>query len=299
MAKITYKRTIRGRIDSPLEWSKLESFFDACFGQEKHTLPKYPQALGSIGAEWQEKDRAIHEASLLEELRDAYERRVTYLIKFSGSILPDPPEKLSFVYRPALGDAELSISSSSKDMMDNIISRFSELFPLPIGCVFISYDTRELYLAEFMKALLEKHLGLGIPVFVAKRDIKVGDDPTKKMIKESLLRANAIVSICTPFSMTSPWLWWETATVWARDQLVVPLFAGILPEEFNGPIQVLLQGKQLFEQTELMEAVREIGQRMVPSLTLSDLTVDEAREYKKLRKRHLSAYSVKKKRDES
>ena len=257
--------------------------------------------MGCIGAEWQEKDGAIHEASSLEELRDAYERHITCLIKFSGSILPDPPENLTFVYMPGLGNADLLISTSSKGVLDNIISRFSELFPLPIGCVFISYDTRELCLAEFLKALLEKRLGPSIPVFVAKRDIRVGDDPTKKMIRDNLLRANVIVSICTPFSMTSPWLWWETATVWARDQLVVPLFAGISPGKFNGPITVLLQGKQLFDQTELMEAVREIGQRLIPSLTLCDLTVDEAREYEKLHKWHLSVNSkiIENNRDDS
>ncbi len=289
MAETTYSRTLRGRIDAPLEWSVLESFFDVCFGPGKRSLPKYPDAIGHIFARWQEKDGATHEAQSLEELGDAYQNHITYQVEFN-SLLPNPPGNRSFIYRPGLGDATLTVSTSSKEVLDNLISRFIQLFPLPIGCVFISYDKRELCIAEFLKTLLEKRLGLGIPIFVAKRDIKAGDDPTRKMIRESLLRASAIVSICTPFSKTSPWCSWETATGWARDQLVIPLFAGISPEEFNGPIEVLLQGRQLFDQAELMDAIREIGKRMVPSLALSDLTEDEAQEYDQLQKWHLATH---------
>jgi hypothetical protein len=180
----------------------------------------------------------------------------------------------------------LSITTSSLNLLDNLINQFEKLFPLPIGSVFISYETSELCLADFLKKMLEKRLGPGVPIFIAKRDIKAGDDPTQKMIKENLLRANVIVSICTQFSKTSPWLWWETATGWARDQLVIPLFAGISPSEFNGPISVLLQGKQFFDQAELMDAFDEIGRRMVPSIILSGLDADEIREYDKLCKWH-------------
>lgn len=293
MAKIWNSRTVRGRIDRPLEWTVLESFFDSCFGSGKRSLPGFPEALGHIFARWHDENGAIHEADSLEELGNAYRRRVTYQIEFSGAILPNPPENLSFVYKPRFGDATFAIRTSSNEVFDGLISGFKQLFPFPIGCVFISYDTRELYLAEFLKALLEKRLGSGIPVFVAKRDIRVGDDPTKKMIRENLYRANAVVSICTPFSKNSPWLWWETATVWAHDQLVVPLFAGITPKEFNGPITVLLQGRQLFDRSELMDALREVGQRMVPSLAPKDLTDDEEREYSRLRDFHLTMHSTK------
>jgi len=269
---------VQGKTDAPLEWLALESFFDVCFGSDKRDLPCYPKAIGHIWVKWRESNRAEHEAESLEELRKAYQRGVTYQVEFA-SLLPSPRENLSFIYKPGLGDATLTITTSSEEFSNNIVSRFTQLFPLPIGCVFISYDTRELRLAEFLKALLESRLGLNIPVFVAKRDIRVGDDPNRKMISDSLLRANVIVSICTPKSMTSPWLLWETATVWARGQLVIPLFAGIRPENFGGPIAVLVQGRQLFNRRELMDAIREIGQRMVPSLVMSDLTYDETKEF--------------------
>jgi len=297
MAKITHTRGIQGRTDVPLEWLALEIFFDACFGSGKRDLPCYPKAYGRIWARWQEKDQALCEAESLEELGKAYQKRVTCKIEFS-SILPGPHEQpgpieqLYFVYRPGMGDASLTVITSSGERLESLVSKFTQLFPLPIGCVFISYDTKELCLAEFLKALLEARLGSSVPVFVAKRDIRVGDDPTRKMIKDSLLLANVIVSICTSNSITSPWLWWETATVWARNQLVIPLFAGILPEKFGGPITVLLQGRQLFDRYELMDAIREIGRRVVPSLGMSDLTDNETRELDTLHQWHRATNSA-------
>ena len=182
MAKITKSRTMVARVDTPLEFPVLESFFDACFGLGKRNLPKFPQALGHISARWKEKNGAMHEAESLEELKEAYEGRVTYQLEFSGSLLPNPPENVSFLYRPGLGDATLEIKTSSDAILKTLFSKFKQLFPLPIGGVFVSYDTRELCLAEFLKAVLEARLGPGVPVFVAKRDIRAGDDPTKKMI---------------------------------------------------------------------------------------------------------------------
>lgn len=67
---------------------------------------------------------------------------------------------------------------------------------------------------------------------------------------------------------------------------MIPLFAGISPENFGGPIALLLQGRQLFNQPELMDAIGKIGRRMVPSLALNDLTDNEAREYDELREWH-------------
>lgn len=287
MAKTSNTRTVRARVDAPLDFVLLESFFDACFGLSKRSLPKFPTALGHIAARWQEQDGTMHEAESLEELKKAYESHVTYQIEFDCS-LPNPPEILLFIYRPGLGDATLNVTTSSDAILRDLVSHFNQLFPLPHGCVFISYATRELRLAEFLKTLLETRLGPGIPVFVAKRDIRVGDDPTKKMISERLLHANAIVSICTPCSKTSPWLWWETATVWARGQLVIPLFAGTSPGDFGGPITALLQGRQFFEQHELMDAIREVGKRLIPSVDICDLIESETREFAILRSWHLT-----------
>jgi len=174
MAKITKSRAMAARVDTPLEFPALESFFDAFFGLGKQALPKFAQALGHISARWQEKDGAMHEAESLEELKEAYERGVTYQLEFSGSRLPKPPENISFLYRSGLGDATLEIRTSSNTAINTLVSQFKQLFPLPIGGVFVSYDTRELRLAEFLKAVLEARLGPGVPVFVAKRDINPG-----------------------------------------------------------------------------------------------------------------------------
>jgi len=108
--------------------------------------------------------------------------------------------------------------------------------------IFISYDTSEVAWADFIKRLIESRLPARGSAFVAKLDIPFGSDPVDVMLRKNLLKANALVSICSRASRTSPWIWWEASATWARRKRVFPLFLGIDVKDFGGPISMLCQG---------------------------------------------------------
>lgn len=148
--------------------------------------------------------------------------------------------------------------------------------------VFVSYATADLALAQFVTGLLECQLAPPIQVFLAKRDLEPGSDPLGTMLKERLLRASALVAVCSRDSRLSPWLWWETSSVWTRDQLVVPLFVDVEPGEFGGPLVLLRQGRRLFEASDLSEALHAIVESLAPGSEQRALQEDELAQLRRL-----------------
>lgn len=144
--------------------------------------------------------------------------------------------------------------------------------------VFISYDTRESKLAEWIKRVLRARLPERVKVFVANHDIAVGTDPIRVMLKEHLLRADALVALCSRRSHTSSWLWWESGAVWARGGLVVPLFVDIGAGDFKGPLTIVTQGRALTDPDQLHSAVEAVARVFQPAGgPIEKLTAEELR----------------------
>lgn len=148
--------------------------------------------------------------------------------------------------------------------------------------VFISYDTDELPLADFLKNLLNKWLSERYKVFVAKRDIHPGDNPLKVMMEEALKNARAIFPICSSKSKTSPWLWWESGSVWARDKKVYPLFTNISPNDFGAPLILVAQGKSYFDKSELLEILRKASVELGVKNPPDTLSFEDGKELERL-----------------
>lgn len=147
--------------------------------------------------------------------------------------------------------------------------------------IFVSYATADLALAKFVTELLECRLAPPVEVFLAKRNIEPGSDPLGTMLKGRLLRASALVALCSRDSRHSPWLWWETSSVWTRSQLVVPLFVDVEAGEFGGPLVLLSQGRRLFEASDLTEALHTIVESLAPGSDHRALQEDELAELRR------------------
>jgi hypothetical protein len=130
--------------------------------------------------------------------------------------------------------------------------------------VFISYASEEYDLAEFVSSILQVRIPYGISVFIAKRDIKPGSDPLKIMLEQQLLHAEVLLAICSQRSKNSPWLWWESSAVWARNGLVIPLFTDINPSDFDGPLTLVRQGRTFFDSTELSLVLQTVVDKLSP-----------------------------------
>jgi len=156
--------------------------------------------------------------------------------------------------------------------------------------VFISYASDEIDLADFVKKILLRVSDNKIEVFVAKRDISSGADPLKTMLNEKLRNADTIIPICSYKSKETPWLWWESASVWAKTGKVHPLFTNISANVFGGPLILVVQGKEFFTKQEFFQTVDTLCKNIEISSTELDFTEEEAARYTELEKAH-SAYT--------
>ena len=281
MAKVTIERNYLGRADAPVEWEALLRIFDTIWGHEARSLPMYPHVVGGIHASWQDASGTAYKATSLDEVGQAYQRRETGYISFSGST--ERGYRCSFECLPAKAEARTKVRAGDEETAEQLIAAVRREFPLVAKYVFISYANDEYELAIYVAGLLERRLATGVSVFVAKRDIAPGADPRKVMLEEQLLRAEALVALCSKRSKMSPWLWWESSAVWARRGTVVPLFVDISAKEFNGPITLVCQGRKFFQVEDMNAAVQTIIGKVCPDRPCPELTSDEVEELERLR----------------
>lgn len=112
--------------------------------------------------------------------------------------------------------------------------------------------------AAALQPILESHFPRA-EVFFSPESIEVGDDPMKRLFDEGLDRAEALVVVLTKDSAVRPWVVWETATVWARHHLVVPLFVDLTPGEVPGPLTIKVQGGSTSDRAKVDEALGKLG----------------------------------------
>lgn len=124
--------------------------------------------------------------------------------------------------------------------------------------IFVSYGSADYELALLVKDCIRTALSGGVEVFVARHDIDAGDDPLKAMLEMKLPTASALVAICSEISRSSSWLWWESASVWARGGLVIPLFASVDPDDFR-PMTLVRQGRNLFDSDDFDNALKRLA----------------------------------------
>jgi hypothetical protein len=229
--------------------------------------------IGAAHAKWVDGQNTEHEATSLDEARQAYEGSKTESITFSGHT--ETGKYRNFYYRPSKAEASIVVEAPDSATADRLIESVRKEFPLIDRYVFISYDTAEYSLANFIAKAIEKRMVPGISVFVAKRDIKPGTNPLKVMLEEQLLQAEALLAVCSVRSKNSPWLWWESAAVWAKGGIVIPLFVDIPPSKFDGPLTLVCQGCSLFDETELNSALASLIKRLCPDRSYQNLSQDE------------------------
>jgi hypothetical protein len=182
------------------------------------------------------------------------------------------------------------VQAGDQATAEQLVEVVRKEFPLVAKYVFVSYDTSEYELATFMAEVLGKRLLPGISVFVAKRDIPPGSNPLKVMLGDQLLRAEALIALCSQQSKTSPWLWWESSAVWARRGHVIPLYIDISPKDFNGPISLVCQGRSLSDLADINSALSSIVEKVCPGHKYEELTSQEIDKFKRvISKFHLTA----------
>jgi len=283
MATITKK--YRGFLKEVLTPKELKELFDKLWGLKNEHFPKFPEIQGSIQGFWYGGGGEEHKVDSLSDIIQAYNDRLTASIVISGKVNNNP--RMLLRYSPAKKVGKLLVEYSDEKIIEKHIEIAKEYFPVkkkPI--VFISYDTDELALADFLKMILLRATNEEIDVFVAKRDIPHGENPLKVMMEAKLKNAEAVIPICSVKSKESPWVWWESASVWSREKKLFPLCTNISLGDFGVPLSLLVQGREFFNEDEFNDFLKQFAAQfgIVDSIVLTD---KEKEEYCKLKEEYL------------
>jgi len=104
--------------------------------------------------------------------------------------------------------------------------------------IFISHITQEKEIACVIKSFIEeKFLGI-VDVFVSSHEesLKLGDD-WMSTIKNSMIDCTMIIVICSPISITRPWINFESGAGWIKGTPVIPLcHSGLSPGKLPVPL---------------------------------------------------------------
>lgn len=152
--------------------------------------------------------------------------------------------------------------------------------------VFISYASDEVELADFLKQILLRISKDTLEVFVAKRDVSSGDNPLKVMLDEKLKVADAIIPICSRKAKNTSWVWWESASVWAKSGKIYPLFTNISAGEFGGPLILVVQGKDYFVKGDFIETLISLCEKLEINIEHPDFTDEDNKKYVELGRKY-------------
>ncbi len=127
--------------------------------------------------------------------------------------------------------------------------------------IFLSHITEEKNIAISLKEYIEKKFLKTINVFASSHEesIQLGQDWFNS-IKNSIQNCNLLIILCSPISITRPWINFEAGAGWVRNIPVVPLcYSGLTPGKLPVPLNSL-QGGMLNNKDDLKKLFNLIAQ---------------------------------------
>jgi hypothetical protein len=123
--------------------------------------------------------------------------------------------------------------------------------------IFLSHVNEESHVALAIKAAVERALP-GVHVFVSAVDIRLGDR-WQAVLEDAVTGAIGIIVLCSPASLSKPWINFESGAGWGREIPVVAVcHSGLRKEELPYPLQTF-QGINLRGGRECRELVERIA----------------------------------------
>lgn len=161
---VTASRSYRGEAEEAPEWSSIEAIFDALCGPDARSLPKYPNSLDTIDADWTDANGVVHRAETLKEVEEAYRGFKTFSVRFAAH-LSDGTQAF-FLYWPGTVRAEVRVSGRP-DEVEGMVKLVEEAFP---GLRSFSWSgERAKAVAEALRAVLRPRMPRGGEIFLSTR----------------------------------------------------------------------------------------------------------------------------------
>ena len=98
--------------------------------------------------------------------------------------------------------------------------------------VFISHSRQD---DELVRDIARRLRDAGLKPFVDFTDIPVGTE-WKKILRERLREAHAMLILVTPAALRSPWMMTELGMAEGFDREIIPVTAGLKPRDLPAPL---------------------------------------------------------------
>ena len=99
--------------------------------------------------------------------------------------------------------------------------------------VFISHSRQD---DELVRDIARRLRDAGLKPFVDFTDIPVGTE-WKKILRERLREAHAMLILVTPAALRSPWMMTELGMAEGFDRDIIPVTAGLKPRDLPAPLR--------------------------------------------------------------
>jgi len=160
---------------------------------------------------------------------------------------------------PIEGLRETIIPKGPESLLDNAITIQQQEQDEAMPVLFLSWGReKSKKVAKALVPVIEGRLP-GVKIFFSPTSIDPGDNPLRKIFREGLLLSRALVVVLTEESASSAFVIWETASAWALEQLVIPIFVDIDPSRVPGPLTTEVQGVHLNERDGIDSAIRRLA----------------------------------------
>lgn len=129
--------------------------------------------------------------------------------------------------------------------------------------IFISHITEEKELAFLLKDYIEKSFLGYVQVFVSSHgDSILSGDRWLNKVDEALKSCIIELVLCSPSSVTRPWIQFETGAAWGRNIPIIPLcHSGATPDTNPVPLSEL-QGVVISQESGIIKMMDSIAKRL-------------------------------------
>ncbi len=145
--------------------------------------------------------------------------------------------------------------------------------------VFISHTAPEANLAICLKDWIESTFAGHVIVFVSsdKRDLRAGDKWFSE-IDAALNTAGVLLVVCSPFSITRPWIHFESGCAWIRRVPVIPIcHSGLVKDALATPLSsfhALTLEEEAFANRLLSALAHHFGISKLPRISFSEMDAE-------------------------
>ena len=154
----------------------------------------------------------------------------------------------------------------------------------PVILVLISHSSKDVGLATALIELLRAGLGLlATQIRCSSVDgyrLPAGVD-TDAQLRKEVADAGVLVGLLTPNSLSSTYVLFELGARWGIERPMIPLLAGVTPEEMRGPHRVL-NALSCGSESQLIQFIEDTGRELRIGPQSSSSYLDKVRNVKKL-----------------